>query len=375
MEFLLPHRDYCSSVHIITGHRKKDRQHDIDYEALVRTKGTLVFLMGALAIADICSGLRIAGMDEDMPAAILQKGTTSRQKRIVATISTLEKEVREQGIEMPAIIIVGEVCQLAEKFSWYEKLPLAGKKIVITRPRELISTLSEKLKRKGAEVLEVPTIQISKRKEKDELKRALIELKQYRWLVFTSPSGADVFFETMREERIDIRTLADINIAVMGEGTRQKVEDRGILVDLIPEKYNGKSLGEAVRKNCADGDKILIPRASMGNEDIVNEIRKNPLLKVEDIPAYDTVYDTPDRISLKDEFEQGRIDYVVFTSVSTIKGFLQATKELDYRLVKAVCIGEKTKAEAEKCHMTTWMAEKATIDSLIETLENLACVQ
>ncbi len=368
------HRDYCSSVHIITGNKGKDKQYDIDFEALVHTGGTLVFLMGASALADICNGLVNAGMENDMPAAILQKGTTSKQKRIVATISTLEQEVRKQGGQTPAIIVVGKVCQLANDFSWYEKLPLAGKKILVTRPKELISTLSEKLKNKGAEVLEIPTIRIRPVKENERLKDALLCLEQFQWLVFTSPSGVEVFFDAMREARIDIRRLVGIKIAAIGEGTRRKVEEKGILINLLPEKYDGRSLGEAVRMNCSDGDRILIPRASIGNEEIIEEIRKNPLLSVMDIPTYDTVYSVPDLINLRDEFERKNIDFAVFTSKSTVKGFIQATGELDYSLVNAVCIGEQTKTEAQKYNMTTWMAKKATIDSLVETIEELVGV-
>lgn len=369
------HRDYCSSVHIITGHKGTDKQYDIDFEALVRTGGTLVFLMGASALADICNGLVRAGMENDMPTAILQQGTTSKQKRIVATISTLEQEVKKQGVETPAIIVVGKVCQLANDFSWYEKLPLAGKKILVTRPKELISILSEKLKSKGAEVLEIPTIQIRPLKENKRLKDALLCLEQFQWLVFTSPSGVEVFFDAMREERIDVRRLAGIKIAAIGEGTRRKVENKGIFINLLPETYDGRSLGEAVRMNCSDGDRILIPRASIGNDEIIEEIQKNPLLKVMDIPTYDTVYSVPEIISLKDEFEHRNIDFAVFTSKSTVKGFIQATGELDYSLVNAVCIGEQTKTEAKKYNMTTWMAKKATIDSLVETIEELVGVQ
>ncbi len=369
------HRDYCSSVHIITGHKGKDKQYDIDFEALVRTGGTLVFLMGSSALADICNGLVNAGMENDMPAAILQQGTTSKQKRIVATISTLEQEARKQVVETPAIIVVGKVCQLANDFSWYEKLPLAGKKILVTRPKELISTLSEKLKSKGAEVLEIPTVRIRPVKENQGLKDALLCLEQFQWLVFTSPSGVEVFFDAMREARIDIRRLVGIKVAVIGEGTRRKVEDKGILINLLPEKYDGRSLGEAVRMNCSDGDRILIPRASIGNEEIIEEIRKNPLLSVMDIPTYDTVYSVSDLINLKDEFERKNIDFAVFTSKSTVKGFIQATGGLDHSLVNAVCIGEQTKTEAQKYNMTTWMAKKATIDSLVETIEELGGIQ
>jgi uroporphyrinogen III methyltransferase/synthase len=365
------HRDYCSSVHIITGHREKDKSYDIDFEALVKTKGTLVFLMGSSALGDICEGLLKAGMEKDMPAAILQKGTTSKQKRIVATISNLEKEVKNHGVATPAIIVVGKVCQLAEEFSWYEKLPLSGKKIVVTRPMESVSTLSEKLKNKGAEVLEIPTIRIVPIKENKALKHAFEQLTQYQWLVFTSPLGVDVFFNAMWEENVDIRRLADIKVAVIGEGTKKKVEDRGILVDLLPECYDGKSLGEAIRKNCNDGDRILIPRARIGNNEMIEEISKNPNINISDIPTYDTVYREPKIINLKNEFELGEIDFVVFTSKSTVKGFVEATNGLDYSLVSAVCIGEQTQTEAKKYKIKTMTAKKATIDSLVEAVEAL----
>ena len=140
------HRDFCSSLHIITGHKKKGDTYDIDFKALVNTKGTLVFLMGVSALEDICNSLLQAGMDEKMPAAILQKGTTAGQKRIVATVSTLAEEVKKQGIETPAIIVVGKVCALADEFAWYEKLPLFGCKVLVTRPKETISSMSHKLR-------------------------------------------------------------------------------------------------------------------------------------------------------------------------------------------------------------------------------------
>ena len=108
-------------------------------------------------------------MEPDMPAAILQKGTTAGQKKVVATISTLEEEVERQGIETPAIIVVGRVCGLAEAFAWYEKLPLAGKKVLVTRPRELVSSMAEKLRVRGAEVLELPAIATRPMKENEEL--------------------------------------------------------------------------------------------------------------------------------------------------------------------------------------------------------------
>ena len=107
------HRDYCASVHIITRHRRADSSLDMDFEALVRTGGTLVFLMGISSLSEICAGLLQAGMPGQTPAAVLEKGTTARQRRISGTVATLEEECRIHRVQTPAIIVVGPVCALA----------------------------------------------------------------------------------------------------------------------------------------------------------------------------------------------------------------------------------------------------------------------
>ena len=166
------HRDYCSSVHIITGHKREGEACDIDFEALVRTRGTLVFLMGVSALEMICEGLLAAGMKKDMPAALLSKGTTAAQKRIVATVSTLPEEVARQGAVTPAIIVVGEVCALADTFSWVDRLSLGGVRVLLTRPRELSGTTAQKLRKRGAEVIELPAIRTKARENNTEIGRA-----------------------------------------------------------------------------------------------------------------------------------------------------------------------------------------------------------
>ena len=359
------HRDYCSSVHIITGHKKAGAEYDIDFEALVRTKGTLVFLMGVKALSDICQGLLKAGMDREMPAAILQKGTTARQKRIVATVSTLAEEVRRQGIETPAIIVVGKVCALADKFSWYEKLPLAGWKVLLTRPKDLISSMAGKLRRMGAEVLELPAIRTEPIEENPELEKAMEVLSEYQWLVFTSPTGVKVFFQQMKKYGKDIRSLGQAKVAAIGEGTRKKLEERGIFVDLMPEVYDGASLGKALAEVCDGSEKILIPRARLGTRELLIPLEEKGI-HTDDIPTYDTLYESSEFIDEKKEFETGRIDCAVFTSASTVKGFVESTRGLDYSRVKAACIGKQTRAAADAYGMETYMADKATMDSLAE---------
>ena len=365
------HRDYCSSLHIITGHKRQGESYNIDFEALVRTKGTLVFLMGVSALGDICQGLIKAGMEPDMPAALLIKGTTAAQRRIVATVSTLKEEVERQGAETPAIIVVGKVCQLADEFEWYEKLPLAGKKILVTRPKELISEMSAKLRSAGAEVLELPAIRTVPAEDQSRLIQALKEISTYQWLVFTSPTGVRIFFEEMEKQQMDIRSLGQIRLAVIGSGTAIELRKHGLYPDLMPEEFYGESLGKALAENCQDGERILLPRASAGNQELVQILKENRKVTIDDIPTYDTIYAGSALIDEKLEFENDSIDYAVFTSASTVKGFAKATEGLDYTRVHAVCIGRQTKAAADALGMQTEMSEKPTMDSVVAKVAEL----
>ena len=365
------HRDFTSSLHIITGHKKQGAAYDIDFEALVRTRGTLVFLMGVSALGDICQALLQAGMEKDMPAAILQKGTTAGQKKIVATVSTLEEEVNRQGIQTPAIIVVGKVCALAEEFAWYEKLPLAGYKVLVTRPRELVSTMAEKLRVLGAEVLELPAIRTAPLKDQSKLYHAFEKLDTYQWVAFTSPTGVKVFFEEMKKTKTDVRKMCNVKLAAIGKGTQKALEERGLFPDLIPQVYDGETLGRELCQLCAGGEHILIPRAAMGNQEIIKALSEKSDIVIDDIPTYDTFYETQEVIDQKKAMEAGEISCAVFTSASTVRGFVQATPGLDYTKVRAACIGKQTKAAADEWGMETYMAEKATIDSVLDLVIEL----
>ena len=326
--------------------------------------------MGVSALPDICAGLINAGMEKDMPAAILQKGTTAGQKRIVATVSTLEEEVKRQGIETPAIIVVGKVCTLAEKFGWYEELPLAGWKVLVTRPKELVSRTADKLREKGAEVLELPAIRTVPMEDQSRLYEAMDHLENYQWLVFTSPTGVRVFFEELVRHGKDIRAMGKIRLAVIGEGTKKALKERGLLADFVPSVYDGDTLGKELSEILSGGEKILIPRAEKGNEKLT-EFLAQAGAEVEDIPTYQTLYEKSQLIDEKKEFETGQISCAVFTSASTVKGFVEGTKGLDYSKVRAACIGRQTKAAAESFGMKAYMAEKATIDSLVKLVEDM----
>ena len=364
------HRDFCSSLHIITGHKRAGQTYDIDFRALTQTKGTLVFLMGIAALEDICKGLLNGGMDPDMPAAVLQKGTTAGQKRVVATVSTLNAEVDRQGIETPAIIVVGKVCSLADRFAWYEKLPLAGWKVLVTRPRQHISKTADLLRKKGAEVLELPSICTVPVEDNSRLYEAFEKLAAYQWIIFTSPVGVEIFFDEMDRKEMDVRSLGQAKIAVIGEGTKKKLKEHHLLADFVPSVYDGETLGTELAKELQGDEKILIPRAEAGNRKLT-ELLEQTGAKVDDIATYTTCYEKSRLIDEKKEFETGSVDCVVFTSASTVKGFVEGTPGLDYTSVKAACIGKQTKAAADAYGMQTRMAKKATIESLIELVEEM----
>lgn len=359
------HRDFCSSVHIITGHKKQGEDYNINFKALVETEGTLVFLMGVSAMVDICENLLMAGMDPDMPAAILQSGTTAGQRRVVATISTLPEESKKARIGSPGIIVVGKVCSLADNYAWYEKMPLFGQKILVTRPKELVSTMAEKLRNLGAEVIELPAIKTEPIKDNSKLATALDNIREYGWVAFTSPSGVRIFFDELENAQKDIRSLGHIKVAALGEGTRKELKKYGIIADLMPETYDGEALGEAIAKNAEPGTKILLPRAAIGNKEILEKLKD---FQVDDIPTYDTVSCSQDVLDIEEEILLGQIRTVAFTSSSSVKAFVAAYPNADFTKLTAACIGRQTRETAEGFGMNCYMAKKATIDSLVEAI-------
>ena len=443
-------RDFTSSVHIITGHRRKNSENSkrIDYEALVRSGGTLIFLMGVSSLPSIAAGLLEAGMEPDMPAAVLERGTTSGQRRVVATISTLAEEAARAGIGAPAVIVVGRVCALADRFAWAENRPLAGKKILVTRPKEQISETAARLRRLGAEVLECPAIetvpiepdtsvltgtgQDTRAFGAETASSAAVNIlegyfehasgpvpgqkeaaRRPDWLVFTSPAGVRIFMEAFLEHR-DVRDLCGSRIAAIGGGTAKALRQYGIRADFVPSVYDGETLGrelaQKIRQERAQGGqaekpgqgidaaakqadhdrsgragtheicggqpvRILIPRAAAGNPDLVRELEQAGDVEIRDLAIYETKYRTSGIIDVRDEVLRGEIDFAVFTSASTVRGFCAMMKGAendpavpDLSGVRAVCIGRQTKAAADAAGMRTWMARRAAIDDLVDAV-------
>ena len=366
------HRDYTSSFHVITGHPRKGGKLQIDFDALVRLNGTLIFLMGITAMESICSGLLEAGMEPDMPAAVLERGTTAAQRSVVSDVKHLPKEAKKAGIGMPAIIVVGKVCRLGEQFHWAEKRVLGGRQFLITRPRQHSSSLARKLRDLGAQVLELPAIRTKPVEPNPELTAALEQFgtSAESWLVFTSPIGVATFFEQLEKQAWDIRKLfrkqTELRIAAIGSATGQALRSFGLIADLVPDVYDAAHLGRSIAQNAKLGSEVLIVRAKDGSEALLPPL-ENAGLSVQDVALYETVCELHE--ALHDEIVNavcsGEVDAVTFTSASTVHGFVQSMKLTDYTNIRAVCIGEQTAKEAEHYGMQVQISDQATIDSLV----------
>ena len=357
------HRDCCSSLHVVTGHRREGKALDINFRALVQGGGTLVFLMGVGALREIVSGLLEAGMAPDTPAAMVERGTTPRQRRCGGTLSNLPERAAEMGISSPAVIVVGQVCAQAEKFDWFSRLPLKGRRILVTRPKERAGALSEKLRALGADVTEYPCIATVPLDPCPELEEALGSLSRYEWLAFTSPAGVEAVWRCLGRLGRDARAFGNIKLAAIGGGTAKALEGHGLSADLVPEVYDARHLGMALAG--AAKARVLILRAQEGSP-ALTEALSGAGVSYDDIAVYRTIYQNPRWAELRQALDDGELELVTFTSASTVRGFVSTVgADADFGKIVGLCIGEQTAGEAEKHGIPVQVAEKATVDALV----------
>ena len=359
------HRDFCSSVHIVTAHARAGKPLQIDFDSLVRAGGTLVFLMGLTALEQVMDGLLAAQIAPDMPAAVIENGTRGNQRKVVATVSDLAPQVRAAGLKSPALIIVGRVCTLSDKLDWFTPLPLHGKTVVVTRPRERAGTLAARLHELGANVIEAPCIETVPRTDVQPLADALAQ--PHDWAVFTSPAGVHAAVQALRALGRDLRALYGMRLAAIGRGTADALAAYGLAADLVPGQYDGAHLADALLAAMPQGGATLLLRAAAGGH-ILPEKLAAAGVTVTDVPLYDTVYHCAKADELRALLDRGEADVVTFTSMSTVEGFVQAVGAADYTGFTALCIGEQTAQAARKYHMNVKIAENATIDAMIACL-------
>lgn len=360
------HRDFTSSVHLITAHARAGKALHIDFDSLVRLDGTLVFLMGLTALEQVADGLLRAGMPPDMPAAVIENGARGTQRKVVCGLSDLAAQVRATGLQSPALIVVGRVCGLSDALDWFTPLPLHGKTVVVTRPRERTGTLAGKLRALGAQVIEAPCIETADRTDTQPLAAALAQ--KHDWTVFTSPAGVPAAVRALRALGRDLRALYGMRLAAIGKGTADALAQYGLTADLVPAQYDGEHLADALVDAMPRGGAALLLRAAQGGRILPAKLARAGI-RVTDVPLYDTLHRCDKAGALRGLLADRKIDAVTFTSVSTVEGFVEAMGQTDFSHVAACCIGAQTAEAARQYFANVKVSKNATIDDLVACIE------
>jgi uroporphyrinogen III methyltransferase/synthase len=351
------HRGVSTHFTVVTGHEDPTKERtDVDWAALARAGGTLVILMGAGRIGAIARLLVEGGLAPETPVAAVRNGTRPDQTTIRATLAT----VADAGVRAPSAIVVGDVAAL--DLAWFERRPLFGRTVVVTRAREQASALAARLEDLGAEVLELPAIEIT------PLEFTLPDLSAFGWLVFTSANGVRAFFDDgLGPAGLDARALAGLRIAVIGPGTDRALARRGLRADLVPERFVAESLLDAFPDPAVPGERVLLARAGVAR-DVLPEGLAARGYDVEVLPVYETRPATPDP-ALLERVADGRFDAVTFTSSSTVDNFCAQVDPRPDPFPMVVSIGPVTSATAVARGLRVDAeAEQHTIDGLVAAL-------
>jgi uroporphyrinogen III methyltransferase / synthase len=315
------HRDHNTQLTIFTGHEDPTKGYSsIDYAQLAKAPGTKVFVMGVARLREITGSFIEHGADPATPIALTRWATTGAQKTIVGKLSTIADIAERENFGSPAVAVIGDVVKEREKINWFEKRPLFGKRIVVTRTREQAGGLSKALAELGADVIELPTIRIEHPEDKQGFAEMVTHAHEYDWLVFTSPNGVERFFDAFYSVFEDARSLGHPRIAAIGNGTAQKIREYRIGVDLIPEKFVAEGLIEAFKKDSVENLTMLWVKAAESRDVIYDGLTALGAI-VDECIAYRTVPETEDPTGAKARLAEEGADLITFTSGSTVDHF------------------------------------------------------
>ncbi|MSS70628.1 MAG: uroporphyrinogen-III C-methyltransferase [Candidatus Latescibacteria bacterium] len=323
------HRDRASSVAFVTGHPRADATEEdgeedggIDYAKLATGVDTLVFLMGVRNLPRIAGQLMAHGRPATTPVALIRWGTKPEQRTLTGTLGDIAEQVRAADFRPPALIVVGEVVRLRERLSWFETRPLFGRRIVVTRSREQASDLVLRLEALGAEVIEVPTLQIDDPEDWGPVDEAVRRIGEFDWIAFTSQNGVDRFLGRLFASGRDARALASVKICAIGPATASRLEAYGLRADLRPERNVAESLAEAFGKLDVRGKRVLLPRPAVARE-VLPEALAGMGAEVTEVVVYRTAPPDTPLEGLRERFRSGEVDLVTFTSSSTVIHFVE----------------------------------------------------
>jgi uroporphyrinogen III methyltransferase / synthase len=389
------HRDDASAVAFVTGHEDPEKDESaLDWEALARFPGTLVFYMGVKRLGDNARALIAAGRGAEEPAAAVERGTMEGQRTVVATLGTLAEAVEREGIGAPALIVVGPVVRRREELAWLERRPLHGRRVVVTRARAQASGLAAALRSLGAEVVELPAIRIEPRIESEEVRRAIERIGDYALICVTSPNGAHLLFDALAAAGLDARALgvapknkqvgrggagaakneretgagADqvgVTVAAIGPGTARALAEHGVVADVVPERFVAEALVESLAGVDVEGRRVLVVRAAEARDVLPDALRERGA-EVDVVALYETVREDPAPSAI--EAAQSA-DYVTFTSSSTVRNLTEALGDRFPSGARIVSIGPITSEAARKAGLEVHLeAKHHHVDALLATL-------
>ena len=371
----LTHREHCSMFTVITGHEDPTKEETaLDWNHIAKMPGTKVILMGVERIRELSSSLIRGGMASNTPVGMVRWGTTGRQQSIEGTLATIADVVAKNDFKAPAVTIIGGVVTLRKKLNWFERRPLFGQRIVVTRTREQASQLTRQLTERGAEVLEIPTIRIEAPNDRQTLVEAMAAIGEYEWLIFTSPNGVTQFFDYFFKSFEDVRALGGARIAAVGPATAAKLKELHLKVDLMPEQYVTSQIAAAFKDyQDIENVKMLVLRAQVANPELVSVLEAMGAI-VDDVAVYQTVPETEDRTGAAARLAEEGADWITFTSSSTVENF-HARFNLPELLkkfpsLKTASIGpETTKALTNLGLAPAVEAKVHTIEGLVKAVE------
>lgn len=365
-------RDVAQSFHVYIG--KTSGEHNMDWSVVSKNEGTQIFLMGLGKLEEIVENLMANGKDRNTPIAVVMKGTTSKQKKVIGTLEDIVEKVKIAKLKSPCIIAVGEVVNLNEQLNWYEKKPLFGLNICTTRSKAQSQELNERILDLGGEVTEINTIKIVS--TADHLDKYTDKLSSYDYVVLTSVNAVNIFFDRLKELEIDIRTLK-AEIVVIGKKTYEEVEDRGIIPFAMSNKFVAESLFEKMQEFIKKGDKILLPQSKISRPLLYEGLVSEGCL-VDKVDIYDTIEgDIRNKRSIESSMQE--VDIILFTSPSTVKNLIKMIGIENIENKEIISIGEITHAETQRQGLISHVCVEASVDGMIEKLievkEKMKCLR
>jgi uroporphyrinogen III methyltransferase/synthase len=368
----LTHRAYAASVVLTTGHEDQDKPESaVPWGDLAATKGTLVFVMGMTHVAAIAERLLGAGRSPETPVAIIRWGTYPRQQTVVGRLGTIVADATRLNLQPPGLIVVGEVVALRERLRWYERRPLFGRPVVVTRPAAQSADLVARLEEVGAEVMEAPAIRVEPPASWDEVDRAIAALPRYRWIVLTSVNAVRSFFDRLYACGRDARALGGVKVCAIGEKTAAVVRRYGVVPDRVAEESTGEGLVAAFAEEDVAGAAILFPRARVAR-DVAPDALAARGAKVDVITVYENRPVGAVPADVREALLRRKDAIVTFTSASTVTGFLDALGANAIEVMGGVtvaCLGPVTADAARRRGLTVAVQPaRQTMAALVEAL-------